>query len=274
MDPVLIALYSLGFIVLLIVTQDVHIFPGAFLSKAKYFWQRKKKIPPQVESFFIKSADGTKLEVWRYKAEEKTNLSDYTALIFHGNGGPVENFIFVQMWLAELGISSYSFDYRGFGRSGGWPGERGFYLDSDAMWQYVTERENLKPSKTIVVGISVGSGPAARVAALHQPKLLILSSAFTDLRSAVRAQPVVGLLAPFVWHRFPTIDHVRELETTHLLLAHGLRDNIVPPIHSEQIEAAYNGTGMVRRLSSEASGHNMAFYALKEELKAAVMSWL
>lgn len=239
-----------------------------------FIGQRNKKIPPPVEGSFIESTDGTRLEVWRHPPRRKSELSSYVAVIFHGNGGPVENFIFSQMWFAELGIASYDLDYRGFGRSGGWPSEKGIYRDSDAFWEYVVQRENLEPSQIIVLGISVGSGPAARIAALHQPKLLLLSSAFTDLKSAARAQPVLGVLAPFVWYKFPTIDYVRKLERTDLLLAHGLRDRIVPPNHSELLEDAYSGTGRVRRVFSEEADHNSAFFALTNEMEETIAEWL
>jgi len=274
MDALYIALYSAGFILLVVLTQDLHIFPGAFISRAQYLWQRNKPIPHGVESCFIKSKDKTNLEVWRYAPGQMSALRDYVAIIFHGNGGPVENFIFVQMWLGDLGITSYNFDYRGFGRSGGWPNERGIYLDSDAVWDYVIEREKITASQIIVVGISVGSGPAARIAARHQPKLLLLASAFTDLRSAVRAQPLVGFLAPFVWSKFPTINFVQELRDTHLLIAHGIHDRIVPPDHSVKLEEAYRGHGSVERLCSDAAGHNMAFYALKDQMQATLSDWL
>jgi len=245
MDLARIALLLLGAFVFLVITQDIHIFPGAFFSKAQFLSQRNKAVPRQVESLFIKAADGAELEVWRYAPDRRTGLSGYAAVVFHGNGGAVEDFVFVQMWLAELGIPSYGFDYRGFGRSSGWPSERGINRDGDAVWEYAVRRENSEPSRMILVGISIGSAPAARIAALHQPRLLLLCSAFTDLKSAARAQPVIGLLAPLVWHRFPTLEYVRRLETTDLLLAHGLRDNIVPADHSIRRERAYRGSGRV-----------------------------
>ena len=274
MDPFKLALYTLGFIVLLVLTQDIHIFPGAFISKLGVFWNRNKKTPPQVISQFIKSKDGTTLEVWRYQPEEKTDLSDYVAIIFHGNGSPLENFIFIQMWLAELGIPSYNFDYRGYGRSSGWPSEKGIYLDSDAIWEHVMVQEGVDASRVVIVGISVGGAPAARVAAQHSPKLLLLSSAFTDLRSTVRAQPILGILWPFVWHKFSTIEYVSRLGKTDLILAHGTRDKIVPCKHSKELESAYKGTGQVRRLISDVAGHNLVFYDLKDELKESLLGLL
>jgi len=274
MSLIEVILYSLGFIALLVLTQDVHIFPGAFLSKITLAPHRKKKIPPEIESFFISSSRGVQLEVWRYAAGERTACSKYVGIIFHGNGAAVENFIFYQMWFAELGITTYNFDYRGFGRSSGWPSERGIYDDSDAVWQYVLKREQIDPSHVIVIGISVGSAPAARIAAKNHAKILILSSAFTDLKSAVRVQTLVGLLSPFVRHKLSTIGYVRELKGTDLLLCCGLKDRIIPPSHSTELKSAYVGTGKVRYHSSTVAGHNLAFFALKEELRESVKELL
>ncbi len=268
-----VVFFSIGFLVLLIVTQDLHIFPGAFTSKAK-FWKRNRKPPPPVESFFVTAQDQIKLEVWRYPAERETDLSQYKAIIFHGNGGPVDDFLFVQMWLSDLGIASYNFDYRGYGRSDGWPGERGIYSDSDAVYSYLLKKENVDSSRILIIGISVGSGPAARIASMHSPKLLLLASAFTDLRSTIRAQPLIGFLAPFVRHKFPTIDYVKTLTSTDLLIAHARNDRIVPWQHSIELEAAYQGSGNLKRLLSEESGHNLAFFALKRELKETLLAWL
>ena len=274
MDPFTLLVIAAGFVILLILTQDLHIFPGVVSSKLNFLSQRRKQTPPNVESLFIKSSDGVNLEVWHHTIEDGVATKPYIALICHGNGGPVEAFLFIQMWLAEQGIPSYSFDYRGFGRSGGWPSEKGIYRDSDAVWEYVRERENIKPENIIVVGISVGSAPAARIAATHHPKLLMLISAFKDLRSTVRAQPIFGLLAPFVWSKFPTMKWVQELDHTHLLIAHGLKDNIVPAFHSEELEKAYSGSGELIRLTSEIAGHNMTFYDLRNKIGVAFSTLL
>jgi uncharacterized protein len=268
------ALYLLGLVIFLVLTQDIHIFPGAFLSRITYFWQRNKPIPCEVESIFVATKDNVSLELWRYAPCEQSEYSKYVGLVFHGNGASLENFIFVQMWLAEMGIASYGFDYRGFGRSSGWPSERGIYLDSDTVWDYVLRREQLDHSRIIVIGISVGSAPAARIAGLHQPKVLLLSSPFTDLRSVVRAQPIAGLFSSLIWTKFPTISYLKELRQTHLLLAHGLKDNLIPSSHSVELERAYKGQGKVRRLTSPTAGHNGTFYDLRHEIKETLISWL
>ncbi len=269
-----LVLYAVGFLVFLVLSQDLHIFPGAFLSKVMLFPQHCKKVPQEVRSSFVRTEDGKRLELWRYEADEQTVLSKYRALIFHGNGASLESFVFVQMWLASLGIVSYSFDYRGYGRSTGWPSEKGFALDSDAIWKHITTTEAVNPSHTIVVGISIGSASAARIAALHGARLLILSSPFTDLRSAVRAQPFVGMLSSFVRYSFSTVDYVRQLTQTDLIILHGLKDRIIPPCQAVHLQNAYAGSGQLRRLVSEIGGHNSAFYLLREPLRAVLERWL
>ena len=273
MDYLGLLIVVIGGVVFTILTQDIHIFPGAFFPKFR-IWDRGKKAPYPVESSFIKTVDGKALELWRHPNEEETDLSKYIGIVCHGNGSTLEDFLFYQMWLSELGIRSYNFDYRGFGRSEGWPSEKGIYKDSEAVWEHVLMTEGVDASQIIVVGVSIGSGPAARLARTYQPPLLILSSAFIDLKSVVRSQSIIGWLAPFVRHSFPTIEYVRELKTTHVLLAHGLNDTIVPPEHSNMLEGAYTGSGHVRRCVSAEGGHNMAFFDLKNELKEIVKKWL
>ena len=253
-------LYGLGFVVFLILTQDIHIFPGAFFSKIKRLFKARIIVPPMVKSSFVTTSDGKNIEVWKHPSEVNGENNKYVAIIFHGNGGSLQNFLFIQMYLADLGIKSYNFDYRGYGRSSGWPSEKGIFKDSDAVWDYVQSEEVVSSENIIIIGISVGSAPAARIASIHKPKLLLLASAFKDLRSAVRSQKIVGLLAPFVRHKFPTIDFVSQLEKTDLLIAHSLKDSIVPHQHSEMIEGSYSGSGRVLRLTTDDTGHNMAFY--------------
>ncbi|MCO6430806.1 MAG: hypothetical protein J5J00_08085 [Deltaproteobacteria bacterium] len=74
----------------------------------------------------------------------------------------------------------------------------------------------------------------------------------------------------FVWSKFPTIEFVKQLRETDLVIAHGAMDRIVPGSHSIEIEKAYKGEGRVLRLKSQIAGHNMAFYDLKDELKKAI----
>ncbi len=255
-----------GFVLFLVVTQDVHIFPGALLSLFSGRTRDPRTLPSGVESIFISTPDAKKIELWRLAPQQEVPQKDLVALIFHGNGGALESFYLFQLWFSSLGICSYAFDYRGFGKSSGWPGEKGISTDSDAVWSYCVEREKLDPQQIIIFGFSIGSGPASRIAALHSPRALILTSPFTDLRRVVREHGLLAILAPFLRHRFPVKAHIEKLKSTSLLLVHGGNDKIISRVHAEELERSYRGSGQVTRLFSEGAGHNLVFYELKDEM--------
>lgn len=267
--------HAIAFTFLLVLTQDIHIFPGALFSLLRGRIRDPKTLPRGVESVFVTTEDGKSLEVWRLPADPlESSRFPYCAIIFHGNGASLENFFAVQLWFSSLGITSYSFDYRGFGKSSGWPSEKGINRDSDAVWQYVAERESLPANRLIVFGMSVGGAPAARIASIHQPKVLILVSTFTDLKQVVREQFLVGFLAPFVWYAMRTIDYVRELGQTHLILAHGEKDRLIRPYHSEKLLEAYKGSDVPARITTLVPGHNSTFFAVRNQLGGKLMERL
>ncbi len=268
-------LHIAGFVafasVVLILTQDVQIFPGVLFSLFSSARRDLRSLPQGVESVFIKTKDGKSLELWRLPAAEDVPKRPFVGLAFHGNAGTVDDFFLMQLWFQELGMTSYGFDYRGFGKSSGWPSEKGICSDGDAVWDYITGREKIDADKIIVCGFSVGSAPAARIAALHQPKLLVLVSAFTSIKDVIRSKLLFRFLAPFCWWRLSTIDYVRELRSTALVLLHGTRDNIVPAKHAEQLEKAYCGSGGVERIMLEGLDHNMVFYSGMKQLGEAAL---
>lgn len=257
--------------VFLIVTQDLQLFPGAVLSLFRGRTRRPKSLPFGVESQFIESEDGCRLELWRLAAEHPER---YVALVFHGNAGSLENFFLMQLWFQEHNITSYGFDYRGFGLSSGWPNERGLERDSDAVWRYLTEREKLDPSQIIVCGFSVGGAFAARIASIHQPRLLMLVSAFTSVAAVLREHPLLKVLAWSCWNRLPTERYVAELRNTSLLLMHGGRDPIIRCHHTEQLAKRYTGSGGVEAVIIPDARHNDVFFAGRHQLGLAMQRML
>ena len=159
-------LTCLAFVVL---TQDLQLFPVAAASLLPRSLQRPTVVPPRVKSSFIETEDGKRLEVWRLPAAEGVPPAPNVGLVFHGNGDSLDGFFFLQQWFSKLGMVSYGFDYRGYGRSSGWPSELGLVRDADAVWDYVITQERAEPSQMVVFGYSIGAAPAARIASLHDP---------------------------------------------------------------------------------------------------------
>ena len=104
------------------------------------------------ESVSLRTADGLTLSAW-YIPSPNARLS---LLYCHGNGGDIRDWVHAAPPFVEQGISFFVFDYRGYGRSEGFPSEKGLYLDGEAAWQWLltqSEREGARDcqGKTLIV---------------------------------------------------------------------------------------------------------------------------
>ena len=255
----------LVFLLMLIVSQPFLVFPYAFLSLFDSAARDPQTLPPDVQSFFVATDDGKRLEVWHLPAHSAAARHS-VAVFFHGNGGGIANFFPYQQWLSSIGISSYGFDYRGYGKSTGWPTEEGVFRDGQAVWRFAANREGLDPAEVIGIGNSIGSGPAARSALFFRARTLVLIAPYTSLPEVARQRPLLGLLSPFLWYSFPTKEYLKSLPGTCLVLAHGRKDTVIRFSHSEELELAYRGTGPVALVVSATAGHNDILFAAYPEI--------
>jgi len=260
---------SLLVIIVLILIQDFQVYPGAV---SALFTSKKRlpnTLPLGVESFFIDTSDGKKLEVWRLPAldpPKDESLKGKTAIIFHGNGDSLSNFFDMQLWLKDLGITSYGFDYRGFGKSSGWPSEKGLYKDAEAVWDFALKKENTTKDNAIVIGLSLGGAPAAYIAEKEEIPVLILFSAFTSIVDRAKEMLLFRYFTPFIWSKLPTKKYVSKLKNTCLIVSHGKKDRVVPFHHGEEIRDAYKGSKRVFWVPSEYTMHNDNFSVAKDEV--------
>src|SRR5207249_12135413 len=76
------------------------------------------------------ATDGAGLHGWFVRADPGSARGHQVILLLHGNTGNISHWMhFYQAWL-ELGVNVFTFDYRGFGRSEGKPGEEETYRDA------------------------------------------------------------------------------------------------------------------------------------------------
>lgn len=262
-----IIIIAIGFLCFVILTQDLYIFPGVIKSKLKFLIKGNKPIPKNITSFTINPSKNKRISVWKFTPDIDIPPSKFKALIFHGNGGSVDEFLYVQMLLGEIGITSYNFDYRGFGDSTVWPSEAGINDDCDKVWEFLIKNENCTPSNTIFLGISIGTAFASRMAMLKSPKLLILVAAFTNLKAIAKLNIISKILIPFLWYKLPNNKYVSQIKSSDLFLIHGKNDNIIPYSNAEKLANCYIGSGKVTSLYSTNAGHNSVIFDLKDEIK-------
>ncbi len=247
--------------------QDYLLFPAIAFDKGTPF----PLPPPGIDRFTANTADGETLEVWtNWKREKPTN---FVALIFHGNGETVADKNFLGFF-EELGVGAFTFDYRGFGKSSGWPSEEGIYLDADSVWRAVSTMTGSNEKQLIILGNSIGSGPAAYLAKKLRPKALILLAGYSDIPSVVETMPLHAPFRFLLRYRFPTSEYLQDLSDTCTVLAHGMRDATIPFSHLAKLESSISSKYQPRIIISESAGHNNLYYAVKDRLKAATIECL
>lgn len=156
-----------------------------------------------------------------------------TVLYAHGNAEDLGQVAPLLDELRRTGFAVLAFDYRGYGLStGGPPSAAGATSDMEAVYRHAVETLKIPPSRLVLYGRSVGSGPASDLAARVPAGGLVLESAFV---SAFRVLTKVTLL-PF--DRFDNLRHVRELRAP-ILVIHGTDDQVIPVAHGRRLfEAA------------------------------------
>lgn len=245
-------LSSCIFIAVIVGIQDIVIFPGIIIQMEDLH----TPLPAFVESITTQTSDGKQLEVWHLPSSGPQGRKLKAAIVFHGNAGDVRNFFPYQKWLSDLGYLTYSFDYRGFGKSTGWPSERGIERDADAVVTYVQNREKIVPAEILLFGISIGTAPAVYVASHSEPGAIVLLAPFPSLPAIVRTNLFYRLLAPLLWYKFPTEDRVQQLQSTCFIVVHGRQDEVIPFELGASVAQAYRGKGYSIFIDSPQSHHN------------------
>jgi fermentation-respiration switch protein FrsA (DUF1100 family) len=171
-----------------------------------------------------------------------------TVLYAHGNA---EDLGQLAPWLEELrraGFAVLAFDYRGYGLStGGPPSAAGATDDMAAVYHHAVSTLKIPPSRLVLYGRSVGSGPATDLASRVPVGGLVLESAFV---SAFRVLTRVSLL-PF--DRFHNLRHIRRVRGP-VLVIHGTDDEVIPVSHGRRL---YEAAGQPKQaLWIEGAHHN------------------
>jgi fermentation-respiration switch protein FrsA (DUF1100 family) len=182
-----------------------------------------------------------------------TSRSGITVIVFNGNGGHRGFRAPLAAALAERGIATLLFDYRGYGGNPGSPSEQGLARDARAARAYVAGREDVDARRLVYFGESLGAAVAVRLAAEQRPLALVLRSPFVSLAD------VGGYHYPFLpvrWllrDRYPSIDLIGRAGCPVLVIA-GDRDGIIPAAHSRRL---YDAAREPRRLVTiEGADHN------------------
>ena len=214
----------------------VLVYFSIFQARLVYFPEKimistPETIGLQYEDVSLKTADGVSLFAWFIPSEK----SKGTILFCHGNAGNISHRLETIQIFHRMGLNILIFDYRGYGKSGGKPSEKGTYLDAEAAWKYLVEERKIKPAKIILYGRSVGGAIAAWLAKEQTIKAaLIMESTFTsvkDLGAQVYPFLPIRLMSRF---NYSALDYLSQVNCP-VLIIHSRDDEIIPISHGEKL---------------------------------------
>ncbi len=147
-------------------------------------------------------------------------------LFLHGNGGEIadrtDRFAFYQA--RGFGVAFLS--WRGYGGSTGKPSETGLLIDAKTAYDYL-RAQGVAADHIVLVGESLGTGPAVQTAARNPVGALILEAPYSAAVDIARAQYPwlpVGLL---MRDQYRSRDHIADVRAPILIL-HGEGDQVIP----------------------------------------------
>jgi fermentation-respiration switch protein FrsA (DUF1100 family) len=179
-----------------------------------------------------------------------------TVIFFYGNGACLaytgEEFTAFR----RLGANVLVPEYPGYGMSGGKPSEKGFYAAADAAYDYLVQRPDLDHDRIVAAGWSMGAAVAVDLASCGKVSSLVLVNAFTTLPAVAHALVKWFPTSLIVRSRFDNLAKIPAI-TCPIFMAHGTRDDLVPPVMSGQLAAA--ARSRVSAYEVIGGGHNDVF---------------
>jgi uncharacterized protein len=222
-------------------------FVMIFEDRLIYFPTREELGRSPGEDVFLTTSDGVKIHGW-YVTHPDAKVS---LLYFHGNAGHIGDRRGYIDDLRRLPANVLAIDYRGYGRSQGSPNEAGLYCDARAAYAWLAAKTT--PDRIVVLGKSLGGGPACEIASTLPVGGLIVQSAFTSAPDMSRLMMPYFPARWFLRTKYDNLSKVRTIACPKLFV-HARSDEIVPFSMAERLfEAA---AGPKESVWFERGGHN------------------
>jgi uncharacterized protein len=198
-----------------------------------------RALPADAERVALPVANTTELAGLVYRADDNSD-NGFWVLHLHGNADSAFSPWQVRHCeaLRRSGFNVLEIDYRGFGLTPGRPSETGMYDDAEAAYQALLRR-GVAPNRIIVLGHSLGSGPAVLLATRHPAAALVLFGAFTSIPDAAAERYPYLPVRLAVGIQFNSLARIGEVHIP-VVIAHSRRDRLIPYSHALKLLAAAN----------------------------------
>lgn len=195
-----------------------------------YFMFKPEKLPAdfqydyenqETEEYNVETRDGANINGLRFKAREPRGIVFY----LKGNSKSIKGWGKFAVDFTRLGYDVLMVDYRGFGKSTGRRTQKAVKRDMQVIYNKIKEKV---PEKYIVLyGRSLGSGFAAKLASMNNPRMLILDAPYYSLSKVAKKFIPFMPLSLLIKFPMPTYKWLRYVNCP-IHIIHGTDDRLIP----------------------------------------------
>ncbi|MEJ0105403.1 MAG: alpha/beta fold hydrolase [Bacteroidota bacterium] len=200
--------------ILYFIQEKLIFFPEKLSKDYKYVFNQR------FEEMNIKTGDAVMLNGLLFKADTSKGLIFY----LHGNAGSLKSWGEIAKTYTDLGYDLFMLDYRGYGKSEGKINSEG-ELHKDIQTVYNELRSRYDEKKIIVLGYSMGTGAAAKLASSNSPNLLILQAPYYSLTDMMKHNyPIIPTF--ILKYKLETNKYLKDCRMP-VIIFHGDRDEVI-----------------------------------------------
>ena len=215
----------------------------------------------EFEEKVIIGGDGTKLSGVLFKANKSKGLVFY----LHGNAGDITRCVNAAKTYTNINYDCFVLDYRGFGKSEGEIiSQNQFYADVEIAYDSLCK--NYKEQNIIIVGYSIGTGPASMLASRSDAKHLILLAPYYSMLDMMNNKyPLVP--GYFLEYKLKTYEFIPKVKSP-ISIFHGDADEIIYYGASVKLKEHFSSKDELINLSGHKHGGMNSSIVYKDWLDA------
>ncbi|HEX5151628.1 MAG TPA: alpha/beta fold hydrolase [Parafilimonas sp.] len=201
----------------------------------------------EFEEINVKTKDNKLLNSLLFKADSSKGVIFY----LHGNAGSLSTWGEVAKTYTALHYDVFMPDYRGYGKSeGSINGQRQFFQDIQTVYDEL--KTKYTEDKIVVLGYSIGTGPAAKVASANNPRLLILQAPYYSLTDMMHhTYPIIPTF--ILKYKFETGEYIKSCKMP-VVIFHGDQDEVIYYGSSLKLQKEFKQQDTLITLNGQ--GHN------------------
>ena len=174
-----------------------------------------------IEEYNVETRDGAVINGLRFKAKEPKGIVFY----LKGNSKSIKGWGKFAVDFTRHGYDVLMVDYRGFGKSTGRRTQKAVKRDMQVIYNKMKEKVDEK--YIILYGRSLGSGFAAKLASMNDPRMLILDAPYYSLKHVAKKYIPFMPLSLLIKFPMPTYKWLRYVNCP-IHIIHGTDDQLIP----------------------------------------------